>query len=170
MKLNTRKRLEGTAHHEAGHVVAHWVLGLATKSVSIVACDDYNGLAVSPGVYGYEATGRREQKTIARLNIIASYAGMEAELLFDPAADRTCGAGDVENAFELSRTYGVHPPGGWIGDDRHLNYLDRLRIQSRRLMKRHWRAVESLAGELLKRKKLSGAKLADLQAKLLPDI
>ena len=159
-----------TAYHEGGHVVAHFALGLAVNKASIIPKEGSLGQALSPPVLGYESGGsRREQRQIARANIIGCYAGMEAEWIFDPNA-RDSGGGDNQTAFWLSRTYCVLPRYcQYVGDEQHLDYLDRLRREARRLVRRHWQAVEEVAASLLKNKRLDGKKLEAIRSRLFPD-
>jgi hypothetical protein len=157
--------VRATAYHEAGHAVANVALGLAINKVSIIPGEDhhgldYTGICVSPGVldYHYPSAGVvREQRAVARAHIVACYAGMAAQRLVDPHRPDEHAAGDEENAMELSRLFGVFPRGcSRVGDEAHLRYLDKLRAEARRLVRKHWRAVAELAEELLQCEVLSG--------------
>jgi hypothetical protein len=67
------------------------------------------------------------------------------------------GLQDEEDAFELSRQWGVLPPScRCVGDNAHLAYLDRLRATARRLVNQYRVAVEKLAEELLRTRNLDG--------------
>ncbi len=163
-KKNRRTEAQqmATCWHEAGHAVADLVQGLAVNSVTCVPHDDANGCCTSPPPLGYIAHTKRERRAIARMAIIGSYAGMEAEWLIDPDAPESNGGADNQNAFWLSREYGVYPSGtSYMGDDIHQAYLARLRIEARRLVRRHRDKIQRLAELLAVRKTLSGAEAAE---------
>jgi ATP-dependent Zn protease len=160
--------LECTAYHEAGHAVVDLALGLTVQKVSIVPDDASNGFCRGPSVQLYEASGRKERRTVARAAIISCYAGLEAQRLVDPNPAEHHGDGDEDEAFELSRRWGVLPGRcDFIGDDRHQAYLDRLRTEARRLVKRQRAAVARLAAELLARRELEGAEVERIVLPLL---
>jgi hypothetical protein len=156
-----KDRLENTAHHEAGHVVAAWAHGLTCESASIEGHEDGSaGRIVHPSEHGYEGSGgRRAQRQIARAHIIVAYAGHEAQLLFDP--DAPDGATrDRDDAWALMRRFEVLPRDcNYVGDDSCVRYLNRLRGDARRLVRRHWPIVEAVARELLNRRTLDTADL-----------
>jgi ATP-dependent Zn protease len=162
--------LECTAYHEAGHAVAALALGLSVNTISIVPDPDGEcaGFVLSPGVLGYETSSSREQKEIARRCIVRLYAGMEAQRLVDPDPADYHDEDDEDNAFDLAREYALGPRGGHVGDDRHRDYLERLRVKARRLIHRHRAAVDRLAEELLAHKELSGAEVERIVRPFLP--
>ncbi len=149
------REVRATAYHEAGHAVISIALGLTIDNVSIIPGDDYNGICRKPSVMGYYTSNNRERLAIARALIVSLYAGMHAQRLVDPNPADYHGESDEDRAFELSREYGVLPRVyAHIGDDRHQQYLARLSREAGRLVKRHQRAIEKLAVELLRRKEL----------------
>jgi ATP-dependent Zn protease len=134
-----------TAFHEAGHVVANWALGFACLVASIVEEEGMEGHVVEYRYY----EGAHEERGLARDSIITFYAGMEAQLRFDP--DYTEGSEyDDRLAVELSRDYSI-PLGG-------------LRQRARRIIWLNWPAVESVARELLKRETMNANELRQLAA------
>jgi ATP-dependent Zn protease len=162
------KELRATAYHEAGHAVITIVQGLTLKKVSIVPGEDYNGLSVEPAVAGYDFSNAREARSIARMLIIGCYAGMPAERLVDPDAPDSHGEDDEDNAFRLSREHQVLPRYcSIVGDEYHWKYLDKLRAEARRLVKKHRRAIAKVADELLQEQELDGAKAKNLIEPLL---
>ena len=151
--------LRATAYHEAGHAVAEVVQGLSVSSASIVADadDDSLGRCYSPPVLGYEFNSAREQRQVARASIVGCYAGVEAQRLVDPAPADFHGQADDEQAFAVSREYAVLPRScEFVGDDAHMAYLERLRREARRLVRKHRRAVEAVAEALLQHETLDG--------------
>ena len=144
----------GTCWHEAGHAVAALAQGLHVITVSVMAEQDWNGSCVQPSLLMYDARGRKQ---LARCCIISTYAGIEAERLNDPNASEELSQSDFDHAFEMSREYGVLPRGcGYVGDDVHHAFLDRLRGEARRLVRRHRDEIRRLALALSKRRTLTG--------------
>jgi len=142
MAKRTTERLLATRWHEAGHTVAAKVL-----KVDQVTCKP-QGIA-----------GKREQRAAARRCIIATYAGMEAEKLFQP--DAIDWHGDDENAFELSRQWAVIPRGSSVvGDDAHRKYLEKLRRESRRLVYQYRLLIKGIVEAPVENRKLKGPSAA----------
>jgi hypothetical protein len=89
--------------------------------------------------------------------VIGCYAGLEAERLFDPGAPEHHGSGDRAVAFEQSFVWEVYPRRlGRVGDEAHHAYLRGLRAEACRLVRRHRRAIEALAEELLSLGQMDG--------------
>lgn len=162
-RKRSAKELRATAYHEAGHAVITVALGLTINKVSIVPGEGYSGVCREPGVLGYESSSRRDRRSIARAAIVGSYAGMHAQRLVDPGAPDFHGEGDEADAFELSRMFEVFPRKiGWVGDEQHLAFLDRLRVEARRLVRKHRHAIDKLAELLLQRQELERAEAVQL--------
>jgi len=165
MSKGQRKRL-GTAYHEAGHAVADTVLGLHVTNVEIVRRKDTLGRSSSLGILRYEGGSRREQRSIARDAIISAYAGVEAQRLVETPEVYADDA-DRNNAFWLSRTYCVMPRNcSYVGDDSHVAYLERLRTEAKRLVRREWTKIEAVATELLAKRKLTGDRVREICARV----
>lgn len=147
--------LLGTAYHEAGHAVVSLYLGLPIYEVTIVKQGDANGSVTHPSPLMLDlgwAVGRERRKA-ARQMILGCYAGLHAERLLACDAPGFHGAADDENAFDLSREYRVTPRHcGFIGDEYHAAYLERLRKESGRLVRALRVPIEKLAKELMRRK------------------
>jgi ATP-dependent Zn protease len=156
------------AYHEAGHAVVGIALGLAVKHVEIGREGTSLGRCLAPTPLGYHAASRREQRSIARDEILATYAGLAAERLIDPDAPDYHGADDDEYAFDLSRQFEVMPRRcSYVGDDAHDAYLARLRREAGRLVLRHRSAIAALAETLLQRKRLEGPEVEAIVKPLL---
>ena len=139
-----------TAYHEAGHAVMSIVLGLSVNSVTIVRSRDSLGCVKSPPVLGYEDRTRSGRRRLARAHIVSSYAGLEAQKLVDPDPKDFAGEHDDENARWLSREYHVFPRIlNCVGDEYHEAYLERLRGEARRLVRKHRPAIDAVAEALL---------------------
>lgn len=148
------------AYHEAGHVVVATYFGLPTTDVTIVRDGDALGMVKHPPPLMLDLGEARvgvARRQAARQMIIASYAGLAAERLVDARAPDFRGAADDANAMQLSREYAVLPRHcGFVGDDLHLDFLERLRRDAGRLVKRLRPALDVPAQELLRRKTIPG--------------
>jgi len=154
--MKITEKLRSTAYHEAGHAVAAVLQDLTIEYSTINPKKDSRGSTLSPNVLGYESSGKREQKSIARSCIIDSFAGFQAEKIYNPDADEGLSQDDENNAFWLSRTYCVFPRYmSHVGDDFHQDYLEKLRREANKLMRRHWGSVQAVADALLKYKTLN---------------
>jgi ATP-dependent Zn protease len=152
--------LRATAIHEAGHAVVALHFGHVIHTITIKRDGDILGSVTGPGLWGYEG-GAGERKSIAKEQVIHSYAGLEAERLFFPEADADNAHNDELQAFDLLR---VCPPRGCriIGDEAYLARLEALRREARRLVKRFRPQLEIVADALMERETLSGEQLAEL--------
>ncbi len=146
----TATALQATAFHEAGHAVVLLHFGLPFTEVTICPGAGSLGHITHPPPLGVEHQGARERRTIARRQILAAYAGLEAERLIAPDAPEACAEGDHDAAVELSRAHQVMPRGPvHVMDERHLKFLEGLRAESRRLVRRLCAPIERLAVALL---------------------
>lgn len=136
------------AVHEAGHAIALLAQGVPFAQASIKPNKDSAGHVRHDTPLLFEVRVRRQ---VARAMIVCSYAGFEAESMAYPDADPAFCSEDRDNAFELSREYLVLPRGcSFVGDGAHHEYLDGLRKEARRLVRKHWTSVDAFAGLLLK--------------------
>ncbi len=143
------------AYHEAGHAAVALSKGLPFEQITIVADSERESLGnfVSSCVLAYEADTRKERRAIARNIILLCYAGFQAERLAFPLADEEQSKGDYEGAFDLSREFGVLPRSClFIGDDNHLNYLNKLKLESLRLVQQRWYIIEKIVPALISKK------------------
>lgn len=93
------------------------------------------------------------------------YAGFEAERCFNPDADGTFSGWDCDQAWDLPREFELPIRGcSHIGDEAYQRYLERLRKQSRSLVRKHWGLIRILAQELLESKTMTGKEVEDLIA------
>ena len=142
--------LERTAHHEAGHYVAHYVgqdeghLGGAL-SVSIVPNDKEGSLG---RIRAQECprsseTGDWPKRETIEAHVVACCAGFAAQRRFDPSEDETQARGGAANDFELAKEW-----------DDVFSIDDGLRCASA-LVTTHWRSIEVVAKGLLARGQLN---------------
>ena len=147
--------IKATAYHEAGHGVACVVQGHPVKNLTVVPNATSFGHYVRPSVRDYDCQTVSQMRKVARELILVCYAGWPAEQRCNPDADEWRSKRDYDQAFNLSREFEVFPRSCTVvGDEFHQKYLAELKEKARRLVRRHWNAVEALAAELLKRKTL----------------
>jgi len=142
-----------TAHHEAGHAVAAYLLGRAFTRVSIEANDQTLGrCSFRPPGEWFRPDERLDARTRDRLEerIIISLAGPHTEALHSGAFDEDAAAEDLARASELADYMCDSDP------DESFAYLQWLGVRTRRLIEREdfWPAVAALARELLARKEV----------------
>ena len=147
---------QDTAYHEAGHAVAILARGLSVELVTIIPGEGFNGVCYHPSVYGYYTASKTVQRQIARDIIVVCYAGLPAARLLDPKASESGARQDEIDAFNLSREFQVFPKRiSCVDDDNHNAYLNKLKKEAERLVKRNQRAIGALAEELLKKKTMN---------------
>jgi ATP-dependent Zn protease len=150
----TADQIRHTAYHEAGHAVAHRVVGMVCGEASIIA--DYklmfSGPAIAEDHYAAGAAWDqrkkyRPQRSVFVGRIIGFMAGREAEII--AFGDHNGGDGDDRKQIVLmTREANISKV-----------YLERLRPKVGLLLRRHWPNVEAVAQALRERKKLSGAEI-----------
>jgi hypothetical protein len=148
--------LEATAYHEAGHAVAHHVLGFNIRAVTIVPSKDCAGkvsgkLGVKPRILEY---GNPSRATVAKWHdkAITLLAGAEAQRRFKPHSIRRYMASSDRGAVVdiLSR---LHP------EEEELNAVIKyLEARTRNLVGNpiRWGQIEDLAGALVAKRTLTG--------------
>jgi ATP-dependent Zn protease len=162
------EELRATAYHEAGHVVIAIALGLTVKKVSIVPGQDYNGVCVQPNLVGYHLRDRRDAEDTLKKIIISLYAAMPAQRLVDPDPPEFHGAPDEEDANELCLRHAILLRRGRRAfDEFRQAYLGRRRVDARRLVRKHRKAIEEFAEILLLRQELGGEEAEQLIEPLL---
>jgi hypothetical protein len=142
-----------TAHHEAGHAVAAYVLGRAFTRVSIRPDGETLGrCSFRPPGDWFRPDERIDGLTRRRIEerIMISLAGPEAEALYSGRYDGDAAQEDVERAFQ-------HACFVTTGESEAWAYLEWLRLRTLNLMNRDgfWASVEELARELLRHEEVS---------------
>ncbi len=159
----------GSAHHEAGHAVAHLVRKYPVLWIHIRVHDTYDtevwGESATPPpilVKGFADSQRRHEMLQAL--VIGAYAGFEAERILDPSAPKIRGYHDFEAAQNYLDKYGhfhrgrMRPP---------KIYLRRCRAEARELVRRHWGAIQAVAKVLLEKGRLTGEEVGMIVNPLL---
>ena len=145
------------AYHEAGHAVACIAQKIPVELVSITPGEgsSYLGINITPSLAASNCGGVRNYQKLERAQMLVCYAGWAAELERDPNTEPNGHNKDFADAFRWSVEHGVLPRYMNLpGDEQHLAYLEKLKKESRKLIKKHWLAVEALAKKLYRRKKL----------------
>jgi hypothetical protein len=145
--MKRTKQLERTAHHEAGHVVAGWMMGEHSRAVSIIPAKDkrYLGYHQSPRYskprYNPSPHVRRRLENIA----LVCLAGPAADRRFNPRGFRHySGQRDRELAIDLL----------WHMSDTTEEadaYLRLVQVRASTLVENDWRTIEHFAEALLEK-------------------
>ena len=140
-------QIEKTAYHEAGHAVAHMILGMGMEEVSIIP--DGECLGYVRHAKGYKIFNEDNPEeltddwTVLENAFIALYAGPYAESII---------TGCLETNTEEF---------GYIGNIiLHCNLTEAENLsliqKAKELINQRWKSVKALAEELMKKKRLSG--------------
>lgn len=148
--------LEQTAHHEAGHAVAAYAVGIGFTSVSIVPNEE-TGLLGCMRMTGAATELRQGGEFVSRNRaffegwIVVVLAGDQAERRFNVAYEGQ-DQGDIEKAVDLVQQFN--------GYDEELAsaHWEWLSLVANREINRprHWAAVQALATTLMERREISG--------------
>lgn len=159
------------AYHEAGHAVALIAQGQPCEDLTVIAGDGYLGRCLHPSVAAISFSTLREAKQLGRQQIIVCLAGGEAERLsgfISPNGENGSNQ-DIENALHISEQYSILPRDiRFARDPAHMEFITkRLAAEARRLMKRQWQAVSTLARLLVERKTITGDEVERIVRPLL---
>jgi hypothetical protein len=161
MNARERRRLERAAHHEAGHVVAAYLLGLPIGVASIVPDPDAGTVgharrAVPPADRPKGLIGADEQRQL-ELEIIATLAGPLAERWSGGANVKAPDQADAQRARRLAARVNPDP----FEDDPHLAWL-RARAATMRHRPDYRAALEAVAAALAERRELGGEEVRQI--------
>jgi hypothetical protein len=152
-RKRSRRSIETTAYHEAGHAVASFYLQKNFRYATIIPGDGYGGMvkSYSPRFIKYfEGWSFERQRTFAERQIISSIAGYTAQRKFCPQSIRRYQASSDEehqnNCFNYICSFNVRE-----GDA----YWKWLEIRTENLIEFHWKDVKAVAEALLERETLT---------------
>ena len=150
-------RSQRLAYHEAGHAVVAHCLGHRINYVSTY-----------PGKNGRQAALSKTRTDRIDEEIMIYLAGQLADCLL--RGKRSYSMGDVLGSGSLNDMIQVDglAQGRDTGasDIERRTYIQWLKLRTRRLLMLHWSSVEVLAGQLIGRKKLSGAAAAEIMGRM----
>jgi len=151
----SRRQLEATAYHEAGHAVAAIEMGFKVSSVSIQPDEFSHGRTVHNNPLYRMNLNSHDHSDRLRLRVeravIIALAGPEAQQRFNP---RSIHKHDVKD--DVDRVMRVLSE--FTASNEELKaYFDLLRIRARQLIALRWDAVRRLSRALCERTALSGA-------------
>lgn len=148
-----------TAYHEAGHAVMAHLCGQIVTRVEIVGDDEHTGSVSCIRFLEEPRWGMDENIPSAAIEarILCLVAGIAAENIFTEDLSWREQEGDLDEAVRLALRI--------VGScDRVLPFLQEGRDHAVNLLRRHWKAVEALAGLLLIHGSLSREELRQVVA------
>jgi ATP-dependent Zn protease len=159
MRRTRSTELEKTAYHEAGHAVLAVLLGVGLKAagVSIVPHEpDREGMNKVPSL-GHCAVDMNDSVKMFQFVSIC-LAGHVAQNLFRPRSSHWLELGGRGSDFyravtvlEASRKSKSIEDGRWTD-----SYIRIVQKETKKLLRKQWHAVQTLASALLERKTLTG--------------
>jgi hypothetical protein len=155
--LRAERVRRATAHHEAGHAVMAWALGLTVESVSIKPHRNSHG-RVMIDVPRWVSHGDPADPVVrlwAEANIISQMSGFVAERRYRGRANHVGALADYANTYETASAL------TFSRRERDL-FLDWLFARACSLMRRlsAQRAVNAVARVLLEKERISGRTVA----------
>ena len=158
IRRQSRKQLESTAYHEAGHAVAALALGRGVKCVSIVPGEEILGHCAHHKLRSFQPDIHTNGRTLRRIeqSILILLAGGEAEAKFRGRHNHIGAERDYQDAIDLAMCV--------FGSEEETEaYLRWLLIRARNLITSlvNWPIVEHVAAELLARKTLNGREMRE---------
>ncbi len=152
--------LRATAHHEAGHAVAAFHVGVKTRAILLFARDGSPGrhsirsylAGMRPGLGSSPRSQRRAEKVA-----LLCLAGPAAQRRFNPK-------GAHSYPMETDRRQAIDLLSRFAESDEELRAYRRLiEARARRMIARPeiWRSVERLAARLLEKGSMTAAEVAD---------
>jgi ATP-dependent Zn protease len=145
-------RRERIAHHEAGHAVIGYHLGIEIKFVTILPTHHSIGLVTHGDLF---CGGADSDHAALERAIKFCLAGQMAEALLYSHYRRRWRSVDYVCAFGLARYLT-----GW-GADEFIRYQER---ETQALLNLHWKAVQRVARALLEYDELTGTEVEDIIA------
>ncbi len=146
-----------SAYHEAGHAVMAQLCGRQVTEVEIIGDREHTGsvqsLAYLPDPVEFDRPEDEAEEVVRRLKVIL--AGIVAEEIISGREQWDDSNQDLDTAVRLAMR---------LVDDCEdvMPLLEETRTEMKRELRRHWSAVEMLAGELLVHKVLTGSEVRRL--------
>jgi hypothetical protein len=137
-----QRELRLTAHHEAGHALAHAILGSGRTIMVTLADNDDIVDAGGGSCYGRGFYGDHPQ--VIRKRMIVAAAGAAAQLRYDPKSD---GGGRADN--RTLRDLAVELCGRLASEQRIAREIKVARRRAERLVKLYWPQIETTAARFV---------------------
>lgn len=142
--MSPKQNRKHVAHHEAGHFVAAYFLGMHSSTFKVTIKPDGDAAGSNEGEYPID-----DDPSLREIGhvCVKLFAGYEAEVRFDPKrakGARLAASHDDAQAARWLRLFGKKSE----------QTEKRLRREARSLVEEHWPAIEALAAELLKHETL----------------
>lgn len=152
MQQSKAKRLNATAHHEAGHAVARWWLGLSFREASIIPDQEEGTLGHVltggfPGWFNPELDKGQRVRLRVENEIVSLFAGQIAEAKFLGRRPRFGYGADNQQAVSLSSYF--------FGGKTLEAFLHFLWLSSETLVQTRWLEIEAVAVALVDGKKVN---------------
>ena len=136
------RELARTAHHEAGHAVAHAILGGSGQTTIVTLADDPDDLIGTGTCYTRGFPGSDAHEAKARMIVLA--AGAEAMKRYDPHCD---GGGQCDDSTIRKLALDLH---GCLGSKkRRQREIATARRRARTLVRLYWPQIEATAKRLI---------------------
>ena len=150
MRTRELQRLKETAHHEAGHAVASWWLGVKFKYVTgAPAADSFGHLKPRyPKWFQPDADSSDRVRLHIEQDIIIGFAGQLAQAKFRGERPRYGMHGDNRQAVDMASYRG----GSTKTTEAYLRYCW---CASEDLVSMRWREIQAVADALLERQTIS---------------
>lgn len=188
------KDLIGSAYHEAGHTVAHIVFKLKPTGATIIPDGDTFGRAFKRALVGefdpwpppwdpdqVEKVKKWKKecvisrydhpekvRNIVRKDIIACYAGYEAEKKINPKASYSRW-GDDQLLLELAFSFGFMVHCGRDENDKdHWKPIPKLLKDTTKFVEEYWPEIQRVAELLLEKRVLDEDDIKELTKEILP--
>jgi ATP-dependent Zn protease len=140
------------AYHESGHAVAHEEFKFISAGVTIIPDKKEHslGCAHSLDSQDYFRPGRTVDAKLAGQAVIALLAGYAAQVEYDPASKAQAVVGASDDFAKAAEIIGILKR---LGQTKDIKIWQR---EARDFVKKHWKAIEMVARELLEVKTLDG--------------
>lgn len=150
--------IKRTAYHEAGHAVMASILRLRCKEISIIPDEDYLGRFIRGAVRNIDPECESNQKTRSELERLTMQvlAGNVAEHLLTGRKCRVGSGDDYHKAVNYL---------SYVASDEEIpHYLEALwyRTKAKLSVDHQWLAVQRLAEELLKKRRLKSKRIKEI--------
>ncbi len=146
-----------TAYHEAGHALASELYGQVLTRVEILGDSEHSGTTEALRFLVDPDEGGTSQASAEAIEnqLRCVLAGTVAEMMVSEREDWSESSEDLDVAVRLAMK---------LVDDCEdvLPLLEDVRADLERVLRERWTAVEKLAGELVRRKSLSGAEVRQI--------